>query len=88
VEKPLVGETGHHCSARRFLEFDHVEPVARGGEPTVDRVRLRCRAHNQHEAARVFGAGFMDKKRVEARQAKEARRAAAEQQTMPMMAAP
>ncbi|MEK7348210.1 MAG: hypothetical protein AABZ94_05010 [Candidatus Eisenbacteria bacterium] len=28
----FVGTTGHRCGARRFLQFDHVEPVARGGE--------------------------------------------------------
>jgi hypothetical protein len=26
----FVSAAGHRCSARRFLEFDHVEPVARG----------------------------------------------------------
>jgi hypothetical protein len=33
----------------------------------VDRIRLRCRAHNQYEADRVFGATFMEKKREQAR---------------------
>jgi 5-methylcytosine-specific restriction endonuclease McrA len=63
----FVGENGHRCGATRFLEFDHVDPVARGGEATVDRVRLLCRAHNQYEAERVFGAGFMQAKRERAR---------------------
>jgi len=27
----FVGADGHRCTARRFLEFDHREPVARGG---------------------------------------------------------
>ena len=65
----FVGENGHRCATRKFLEFDHVDPVARGGRATVDRMRLRCRAHNQHEAERVFGAGFMKKKRDRARRA-------------------
>lgn len=63
----FVSETGHRCSALRFLEFDHVDPVARGGRASVERVRLRCRAHNQLEAERVFGAGFMSQKRNAAR---------------------
>ncbi len=63
----FVGTTGHRCQSRRFLEFDHMDPVARGGEATVGRMRLRCRAHNQCEAERVFGAGFMSRKRSEAR---------------------
>jgi hypothetical protein len=54
---------GHRCDARRFLEFDHVEPVSRGGRATVEGLRLRCRAHNQYEAERIFGAGFMSEKR-------------------------
>ena len=33
------------------------------------RMRLRCRAHNQYEAERLFGAGFMSRKRHEARRA-------------------
>jgi hypothetical protein len=67
----FVSSTGHRCSARKFLEFDHVDPVARGGHASVDRMRLRCRAHSQYEAERVFGAGFMGEKRDEARRAVE-----------------
>ena len=59
----FTGEGGHRCSETRFLEFDHVEPFARGGRATVDGLRLRCRAHNQHEAERVYGSGFMEEKR-------------------------
>lgn len=58
-----VTADGHRCEARKFLEYDHKLPVARGGTSTVDNVRLRCRAHNQLEAERVFGAGFMEEKR-------------------------
>jgi Holliday junction resolvasome RuvABC DNA-binding subunit len=53
------------------LEFDHIEPVARGGKATVGTMRLRCRAHNQHEAERLFGAGFMNRKREEAKQVRD-----------------
>jgi 5-methylcytosine-specific restriction endonuclease McrA len=60
------GENGRRCPARMFLEFDHVDPVARGGRATVDGIRLRCRAHNQFEAERAFGAEFMRKKREQA----------------------
>ena len=54
----FVGTNGHRCESRTRLEFDHVEPVARGGLPTVSGVRLRCRAHNLHEAERAFGSAF------------------------------
>ena len=63
----FVSITGGRCRSRQFLEFDHVEPVARGGKATVDNIRLRCRAHNQYEAERAFGRDFMRLKRQEAR---------------------
>jgi 5-methylcytosine-specific restriction endonuclease McrA len=59
----FVSEDGHRCGARRRLQYDHVVPIARGGESTADNVRLRCSPHNYHEAERVFGAGFMSGKR-------------------------
>jgi hypothetical protein len=68
----FVGENGHRCASRTRLEFDHVEPVARGGTATVGGIRLRCRAHNQYEAERAFGADFMCQKRDEARKRAEA----------------
>ena len=33
----------------------------------MEGMRLRCRAHNQYEAERIFGAGFMSEKRHGAR---------------------
>jgi 5-methylcytosine-specific restriction endonuclease McrA len=73
----FTSDSGHRCEARAHLEFDHVEPVARGGESSLANVRLRCRAHNQLEAERVFGAGFMHEKR-ESRRTTQARRAVVE----------
>lgn len=63
----FVGDDGHRCESRRFLQFDHIVPVARGGQSTVENVRLRCQAHNQFEAERIFGSGFMEEKRRQAR---------------------
>ena len=74
----FVGEDGHRCGSRKLLEFDHVDPVARGGEATVDAIRLRCRAHNQYEAECAFGAGFMASKREAAQLAAAEARARAE----------
>ncbi|MGH7726439.1 MAG: hypothetical protein ACREOU_13510 [Candidatus Eiseniibacteriota bacterium] len=62
----FVSETGHRCEATRFLEFDHIDPVARGGQATAAQMRLLCRTHNQYEAERVFGRAFMSEKRMEA----------------------
>ena len=69
----FVTERGERCRSRKFLEYDHVDPVARNGQATVGRVRLRCRGHNQLEAERAFGAAFMSEKREEARRAAAAR---------------
>jgi hypothetical protein len=71
----FVSATGTRCQERRFLEFDHIEPVARGGLAAVEGMRLRCRAHNQYEAERVFGAEFMTEKREDARMVAAKRRA-------------
>jgi len=59
----FVGDNGKRCDARHGLEFDHVIPVARGGESTVANVRQLCRAHNQYVAEREFGQDFMNGKR-------------------------
>jgi hypothetical protein len=50
----FIGRTGR-CTERHFIEFHHVSPYAVGGEPTVDNIELRCRAHNVHEAQKYFG---------------------------------
>ena len=63
----FVSDKGHRCEARKFLEFDHADPVARGGQTTAANLRLRCRAHNQYAAELAVGAGFMEHKRREAR---------------------
>ena len=62
-----VSANGKRCEETRFLECDHVQPLARGGQPTVANIRLRCRAHNQLEAERTFGAGFMRERRQAAK---------------------
>jgi 5-methylcytosine-specific restriction endonuclease McrA len=62
----FVGANGHRCEARARLEFDHVTPIARGGLTTAANLRLRCRAHNQHEAEQAFGAAFMRGRRERA----------------------
>jgi 5-methylcytosine-specific restriction endonuclease McrA len=46
----FVGKDGRRCCARAFLEYDHIVPVAHGGESTVENLRLLCSTHNQHAA--------------------------------------
>jgi hypothetical protein len=64
----FVGTGGKRCDARAPLEFDHVDPVARGGRATVGGVRLLCRAHNQYSAERTYGSEFMQGKRKQGRE--------------------
>jgi 5-methylcytosine-specific restriction endonuclease McrA len=82
----FVSDRGHRCEARKRLEFDHIDEVARGGETTVAGMRIRCRAHNQFTAERTFGAGFMREKREEARckaaRAKQKQRAQAKAEAL------
>ncbi len=76
----FVSESGHRCETRAGVEFDHRKEFARGGEATVDGIRLRCRAHNQFTAERTFGAEFMSEKREASRRSQgkaSARRSAA-----------
>ncbi|MBI5168038.1 MAG: HNH endonuclease [Candidatus Eisenbacteria bacterium] len=68
-------DDGHVCGSRWRVEIDHVTPRSRGGRSTLDNLRLLCRAHNQHEAERVLGAGFMRGKRAWARMRKRGRTA-------------
>jgi hypothetical protein len=51
----FVAKSGRRCDERRFLEFHHVIPYGAGGEPTVENIELRCRAHNGYEAERFYG---------------------------------
>jgi 5-methylcytosine-specific restriction endonuclease McrA len=71
----FVSEAGRRCPSRRGLEYDHLDPVARGGEATVAGIRLRCRAHNQYAAECTFGTAFMQEKREQASAAAAARQA-------------
>jgi hypothetical protein len=68
----FVSAAGVRCTERGHLEFDHIDPEAHGGLPTVDNVRLLCSAHNQYEAARKLGTAFMDAKRAQAKAARSA----------------
>ncbi len=53
----FVAPNGRRCDERRFLEFHHVVPYAAGGQPTVENIQLRCRAHNGYETDLFYGPG-------------------------------
>jgi 5-methylcytosine-specific restriction endonuclease McrA len=73
----FVSDDGHRCEERRLVQMDHVHEVARGGESTVENLRLRCRAHNQYTAECAFGSEFMRHKRIAAAPCAQGRTGAA-----------
>jgi hypothetical protein len=54
-------ENGELCGSTYRLQFDHVRPVALGGESTVSNIRTACAPHNLLAARRVFGDALMDR---------------------------
>lgn len=54
-------ENGELCGTTHRLQFDHVRPVALGGESTVSNIRVACAQHNLLAARRVFGDALMDR---------------------------
>jgi len=60
-----VSPDGRRCTARAFLETDHVVPRARGGGH--DQIRILCDAHNQRAAELVLGQAHMEAARDSAR---------------------
>ncbi len=51
--------SGGVCGSTHRLEFDHIEPLARGGASTIENVRVACRWHNLHAARQVLGDEVM-----------------------------
>ncbi|MAE70568.1 MAG: hypothetical protein CME06_08885, partial [Gemmatimonadetes bacterium] len=46
-----VDGQGRRCGSRWFVQIDHVQPFARGGDNTVTNLRLLCGAHNRQRQA-------------------------------------
>jgi 5-methylcytosine-specific restriction endonuclease McrA len=63
----FVSAKGRRCEERTRLEFDHMQPFAKGGQTTAGQIALKCRAHNQYAAECAFGTEFMRAKRRRAR---------------------
>jgi 5-methylcytosine-specific restriction endonuclease McrA len=63
----FVDQRGRRCSETGALEFDHLDGFARTGLHPVDRIRLLCRAHNQHAAETMYGRAFMERARARPR---------------------
>jgi 5-methylcytosine-specific restriction endonuclease McrA len=54
---------GQRCPETGALEFDHLDGFARTRVHRADRIRLLCRAHNQHAADKMYGRAFMERAR-------------------------
>ncbi|HKO48699.1 MAG TPA: HNH endonuclease [Polyangiaceae bacterium] len=52
----FLSAEGRRCDARAFLEFDHIEPLAKFGAADARNIRLLCKAHNLLHARNCFGA--------------------------------
>src|SRR4051812_1047114 len=59
----FVDEYGNRCPETGMLEYDHIDGWARTHTHDPDRIRLRCRAHNQHAAEQMYGRAFMERAR-------------------------
>jgi hypothetical protein len=55
---------GRRCAETGFLEFDHLDGFARTHLHRPDRIRVLCRAHNQHAAEKMYGRAFMERARA------------------------
>jgi len=53
----FIGEDGHMCGSKMWLQPHHIIPFAKGGENSLENLSLRCRTHNLFEAERE-GLGF------------------------------
>jgi len=51
----FTSPNGRRCNAPGFIQIDHVQPHAAGGETAVTNLRLLCRAHNRLAAELYFG---------------------------------
>lgn len=49
-----IAPDGKRCSERHGLEFDHIMPFGKGGDNSVQNIRLLCRAHNQLHAENCY----------------------------------
>jgi hypothetical protein len=60
----FVDERGQRCKETGFLEFDHLDGFARTRSHDRERIVLRCKPHNQHEAEKMYGREFMAEARA------------------------
>ncbi|MBY0471515.1 HNH endonuclease [bacterium] len=52
-------KSGKRCQERRWLDIHHIEPLAQGGETTLNNLTLLCKAHHQMLHAGGFDGQFI-----------------------------
>jgi hypothetical protein len=70
-----VAPDGRRCSARAFLELDHIQPRAQGGADEIQNLRVRCSPHNQLWAEEAYGRQHIAMRRHFRQQKSMAKRA-------------
>lgn len=55
----FVSADGRRCSARAFIQVDHVDPFAWNGASDAPNLRLLCQPHNLLHARKCFGHGHI-----------------------------
>jgi len=70
-----VAPDGRRCTQTRWLQLDHVQPWASGGQSTAANLRLLCKAHNLHAARASFGRDYVASRIEQSRQRRPPQRA-------------
>jgi len=60
----FVDKFGNRCPETGMLEYDHLDGWARTHTHDPDRIVVRCHAHNQHAAEKMYGSEFMERART------------------------
>jgi 5-methylcytosine-specific restriction endonuclease McrA len=58
----FVGKKGTRCNSAWNLQIDHITPYAKGGDHSLQNLRLLCGSHNKYEAERIYGRDFMERR--------------------------
>ena len=57
----IAPSTGKRCASRFDIQWDHIDPFARGGETTAINLRHFCDSHNKLAAIQAFGKAIMER---------------------------
>ncbi|MCB9580113.1 MAG: hypothetical protein H6717_24005 [Polyangiaceae bacterium] len=58
----FVSESGVRCTAKAYLQYDHIEATGIGGGDGASNGRVFCRSHNLNAAKKTFGREHVEDK--------------------------